>query len=710
MNTGVLHMRNLKRLMLLGIATGATMVPVAYGQDIALEEIVVTGSRLSATIETFPGSYTVVGRKDLEDQLSTTADIGSVLANMVPGIAASNGTAANVEQSLRGRPLRVFIDGIPVSNPLRDGGRDLRLISPAVIGSIEVIRGASALYGQGGAGGIVNYITKDAPATQEFRFKTEIGTSLSTEHLADSARPSISQSASGAIGGFDVNLNGSYERVNGQFDADGDRLAPDPHNFGGIADSNIYNLFAKLGYSFGDQRVEAMVNYYQQKQDTNYISVSGNIANGIKETAVKGMADPRALDPENRNTIASLAYENGDILGSALNTKLYYLENYSVFSFDAARLGGTQTTITSEKIGWQTDFTTKLDDWGLNGGTALWGFDIARDTTEQPLIPLTDKPGDGRTFTPPLKQMNYAAFIQLDVPVTDWFTLRAGIRHDEFNMKIDDFVAGLSNVKVAAGELDYSATPVNIGGTLHVLPEAEIFGGFSQGFSIPDIGAPLRRVTAKNLDNFDPKPQLVNNYEIGLRGSVLDIGYTVAYFISKSKYGTDFVIDTVNPTEAATLREKERIHGVEATLTGKIGDSTSWGGSFAWSEGKRDADHDGKVDTPLTGRRIGPEQYNAWLEQEFTADWMGRVQVNRTGSRNKFPNAKINDFYTGRVRPVTRVDASTQYRMNNLLFTVGVNNLFNNDYYSVTSQMINRDQLYSKAEGRTLFLKMSAEY
>jgi len=30
------------------------------------------------------------------------------------------------------------------------------------------------------------------------------------------------------------------------------------------------------------------------------------------------------------------------------------------------------------------------------------------------LIPLTSNPGDGRTFTPPLRQMNYAAFAQLE--------------------------------------------------------------------------------------------------------------------------------------------------------------------------------------------------------------------------------------------------------------------------------------------------------
>jgi iron complex outermembrane receptor protein len=61
---------------------------------------------------------------------------------------------------LRGRQVLVLIDGIPQSTPLRNGARDLRVIDPSAIERVEVIKGASAIYGNGADGGIINYITK----------------------------------------------------------------------------------------------------------------------------------------------------------------------------------------------------------------------------------------------------------------------------------------------------------------------------------------------------------------------------------------------------------------------------------------------------------------------------------------------------------------------------------------------------------------------
>lgn len=651
----------------------------------------------------------MVGEKEIESQLATTRDIAQILAFSVPGVAPGNNSAANVDQSLRGRPMRIFIDGVPVSNPLRDGGRDVRLIAPTALGGIEVIRGSSALYGQGGAGGIVNYITKNGSADDEWAFRTEAGTSFSTEHFGDSMRPYVFQSASGGLGGFDININGSYERVNGQFDADGKRLPPDPNLFGGIADSDIYNFYGKIGYSFGGtQRIEAMANYYQQTQDTDYVVVPGDIALDIPAGAARQAQDPRALDQRNRNFVSYLAYTNSDILGSSLRSQIYNLENYSVFGFEPARLGGTQTTIESEKYGWQTDFKTRLDGLGLERGLILWGFDINRDTTEQPLLPLTAI--DGRAFAPPMQQTNYAAFVQADLPLTDWFTLRAGIRHDEFRLKIDPFVAGLTGVAVEGGKLSYGATPVNIGATVEVMKGIQIFGGFSQGFSVPDIGGPFRNARFSSIDILKPKAAMVNNYEIGTRLNVGGIKASAAYFISTSKLGTDFVINPLALTEALIIREKERIHGFEATLDGKLGEATRWGLVFAWSEGKRDSDGDGKVETPLSGRRISPETLNGFIEHDITDSWNARLQFAYTGDRDKFPGGPVGTFYTGKVEPTTRIDASTRIEVGPADITLGVSNLLNNDYYTVTSQMLNRNERYSKALGRTVFVQVGVDY
>ena len=70
----------------------------------------------------------------------------------------------------------------------------------------------------------------------------------------------------------------------------------------------------------------------------------------------------------------------------------------------------------------------------------------------------------------------------------------------------------------------------------------------------------------------------------------------------------------------------------------------------------------------------------------------------------------MGNYYTGRVRPTDRLDALTQFKINNVGFSLGVNNLLNENYYSITSQMINRNELYSKAEGRTVYLKLGVNY
>ena len=674
------------------------------------EAIVVTGSRFSDAIQTYPGSFTVIGQEAISDQLATTRDIASVLSFSVPGLAQGNGTAANVEQSLRGRPVRLFVDGIPISNPLRDGGRDVRLIAPSALERIEVVRGASALYGQGGAGGVINYITKRGARSDDWSFRTEAGTGVSLTHAEDSWRPYVFQSAAGGFGPFDINVNGSYEQVSGQYDANGDRLPPDPNLFGGIADSDIYNFFGKIGLDLGrTQRLELMVNSYKQTQETDYNVVAGNIATQTPASAIESPSDPRALDQENENIVSYLAYSNSDVLGSSLRAQIYRVENRAIFAFEPARLGGTQTSIDSEKTGLQLDIRTPVSWFGPEG-LLLWGVDVSRDITEQPLIPLTAI--DGRTFSPPLEQDNVAFFVQLELPLTERLTLRAGVRHDDFTLTVDDFIAGLTNVPIQGGELEYDATPINIGGTYQLNENLQLFAGFSQGFSVPDIGLPLRRAGngVANVAALRPDAAVADNYEVGMRGAWEHFNFAAAYFINTSEIGTDFVIDTANPTEVNILREEERIEGFEVALGGDFGTDTRWGLNYSWLEGERDANRDGSVETPLTGRRIPPSQFNAFLEHDITSWWMLRMQLAHTGDRNEFPNSPIGSFYEGRVRATTRIDASTSFEFGASDLSIGVNNLLNDDYFTSTSQLVNRNDRFSKAEGRTLYLRYGVNY
>ena len=85
-----------------------------------------------------------------------------MLARTVPGYSESSQAMNSLGETLRGRvPLRLF-DGIPQSTPLRDGSRNGVFTDMDVVGRIEVINGPSAAEGIGAAGGIINYISKDA--------------------------------------------------------------------------------------------------------------------------------------------------------------------------------------------------------------------------------------------------------------------------------------------------------------------------------------------------------------------------------------------------------------------------------------------------------------------------------------------------------------------------------------------------------------------
>src|SRR5690606_39827031 len=59
------------------------------------------------------------------------------------------------------------LDGVPQSNPLRDGRRDGFTIDMEAIERVEVIFGANAIQGLGATGGIVNYVTVSPPVTGE---------------------------------------------------------------------------------------------------------------------------------------------------------------------------------------------------------------------------------------------------------------------------------------------------------------------------------------------------------------------------------------------------------------------------------------------------------------------------------------------------------------------------------------------------------------
>lgn len=152
-----------------GIEVTIDLVPVP---DVEEEVVVVASTRTGRRVDDQPTRVEVLGREEIEEKmLMTPGDIVMMLNEMgglrVQATSPSIGAASVRVQGMKGRYTRFLSDGLPLFGQ-QVGGLGLLQIPPMDLGQVEVIKGvASALYGAGAMGGVVNLLTRrpaDEPA------------------------------------------------------------------------------------------------------------------------------------------------------------------------------------------------------------------------------------------------------------------------------------------------------------------------------------------------------------------------------------------------------------------------------------------------------------------------------------------------------------------------------------------------------------------
>ena len=129
--------------------------------QLKIPEVAVTATRTRESISSIPGAVTVITREQIEEQRYMSRGLSDILAQLVPGMAPSTQSLSIFGQGIRGRNVLILIDGVPQSTS-RNSFRELQTIDPYAVERIEVVRGATAIYGDGATGGIINIITKQA--------------------------------------------------------------------------------------------------------------------------------------------------------------------------------------------------------------------------------------------------------------------------------------------------------------------------------------------------------------------------------------------------------------------------------------------------------------------------------------------------------------------------------------------------------------------
>ena len=731
-------MPNRFRPLALLLLAGAVALPMdARAQNpedepVALDPVVVTATRAPRPVSSIPGSVIVIDREQIEQQLSISRDPTSLLSKYIPGFSASNQTISGASETFRGRSVQVLVDGVSRNTPLRDSSRILALIDLNQVERIEVVNGASGIYGNGATGGIVNIITKEAQDGAP-TLGVDLGLRAFTTDVEDSLAPEGSVSLSGKTAGIDYLAVVSGQMTQDTFDGAGDRLPDDPLiGQGSFSNSENYNGFVKLGGDFGPRRLQATAEIVRFEQDPDFFTdYTGDVARPDFDDSYDGKSVREDSNYESLvftdrefllGNLSIKGFRNdiekrfGDAQPSPLNQFVFFSGDPS----DPVNEDG-QTTQEADQLGVRATVDTPLD-MILDGLGVTWGFDYTFDETTQEFQ-------DGTEAIAPMRQHSYAGFLQAELALLDRIQLRGGVRYERFDLRVDDFtrpsyaifdstgttfLGAIPETEVFGGDSSYDETVFNLGAVFFLNDEVEIFAGFSQGFSLPDVGAFTRRAGTEDLLNVPasvdfsdiaPEAQVVDNFEGGFRGDWGSFRATVSAYLSKSDLGTNFDADT-----NTVVQQEEEIYGVEAVAEVDLAEGLTLGSVVSWREGKRDTDDDGDLDANLPNNRIGPPlRVTGYVD--YTTDFGLNLlfEAVYTGSRNEDDGSQPNSNDDKvRIDPTLTFNAAATYQILGGRMSLGVENLLDVEYENPTASATRN--FPTNGFGRVVSLRFSRRF
>ncbi len=709
------------RLSGVGYATLQEPVTLSAGESLTLNftvqnatsilnSVIVSASRSVEALDETPSAVHVVDSRDIENQMKINTNISQVLAAQVPGLGLNTNTTSNTGQTLRGRNVLVMIDGIPQSTPLRAGGRDIRTIDPEVIDRIEVVKGATAIYGNGADGGLINYITKSPRGLKPFSAYTSLANTGMLAHSKQTFGGRLTQQFSGKVNALDYLVSGTYERTGVYKDAEGLVLSP----VYGLGETDIYNAFVKAGYDLSsDHRVEVMYNYFGSQQASDYVEQVGKFL----ETPTIGVeGDRQGADEGTKfNHNVQLRYFGKNIFGqTGIDASVYTQQFQTVYGYSAFFENGGQSTILSNKKGARLSLNTPFmvnEEWS---GNIVYGVDYLNDITSQPLV-------DGRTWVPEINMRNAAPYAQLQMNLPRQLIFKAGYRFDNVSIDVPDFTQlrdaqGNGGQFVGGGNIKFSASTVNVGLRYAAIETFKPFVSFSQGFSIIDVGRYVRAATEDDIAKMDIEPVIVNSYEAGFHSKLGMVSFSGAYFLSKSELGANLIANADN-SRFEIQRAPERVRGFEAVVDVFFSPKIQWGASAAYSEGKVDLDDNGDFDSEgdayLTGIRIPPAKITSYLQVKPIEKLSLHLQWIYSGERKHFEPREEGTYAFGE-GPVSSFNVwnlSGSYQLTDkIAANLGIENLLNNTYYLPVAYWYGRDTDFIRANGARYQLGVSVRW
>ncbi len=707
------------------------------GGATVLEAVTVTGSRAPQQVSETARTIHVVEAADIEARARAGESLQQILAQEIPSFdPASYGARTSYGQNLRGRTALVLIDGVSL-NSARAISRQFDAIDPFNIERVEVLSGATSIYGGNATGGIINIITKKGKHAEEGLH----GTVTAGAQSGFSGKGDLDKNGAAAV----THRNGDWDARfavsglgNGSFyDGRGNLLMPDITQTS-TADNRSLDIMGSLGFQIdANRRFEIGGQYFDSRQDTEYGVYFGPFLAALRNPDLFEARSGYSSDfnPRTRRTMLNATYTDDDFLGQSLMLQAFHRSEevqFHPFPSSTYFYGSSQDT---DYYGLKAALVAEPTD----ALRITYGVDADRDSfaSRQNIFDTMTAMRSGAMdfdtigvtgLYPAIDVSTIAGFLEASYDVTDALTVSGGVRYQYVDTAVGDFVGAQQQIQILqglaasadaipGGSVSYDAFLFNAGATYSITNSQQVYANFSQGFELPDpakyyglgayglSGRHLTLLNSVNVAQSALEAIKTNSFEVGYRLDEGDYNFDTAAFYSMS----DRSITLNRTTLAIEMQDQERrVYGLE----GKVGVELARGfdvgalGQWVRTEVKTPAgwgrDSVGSASVSKIGGHVG---------------WRGEALSLRLQGQHVFD---LSDKDRYKIDGYTLFDLVGSYRFEDANATVnfGVHNLFDRQYTTIWGSRakalygaLANDAIFDyKGRGRTFAVSLTKSF
>jgi iron complex outermembrane receptor protein len=282
-------------------------------------------------------------------------------------------------------------------------------------------------------------------------------------------------------------------------------------------------------------------------------------------------------------------------------------------------------------------------------------------------------------------------------------TLSGGVRHEDGKLRVDDYTTTYfrNRVFVKGGTLSYKETLPNAGIIVRLPQGWSVFGSYSKGFTLPNVGIPLRNVSVPGYSVngiLDLQAVIADNKEAGVTWHGKRGSFSASTYRSYSKLGASLTVDPV-AKDFILQRRPVEIQGAEFNGEFIVNKALTVTALYSHMEGKTVAVEGGPLTVQQGVLNISPDKIGSSLTWKFSDK--GNVTFGETTLLGRELNVGKSSYE--KTHGYTLFNLSASYATKWGEFSIGAENLFNR-YYILTWAQIDQFQNYFAGRGRVISL------